>query len=163
MQAHTIIHIRGPLVDRFSNHIQNETILAFKVGWQQRLLVSEETQETHERDQRLSMSKPVNGSKGQVLILTREFFHLLHRWKYTVCCSPRMKECCSVWDITYLLDVDVTPSNSLPKCQSIITFTHSTTSLKILLLSNTQQEKMGLVPSTIPLWLRSRKHIPHIK
>ena len=37
--------------------------LAFKVSWQQRLLISEQTQETHERDQRLSVSKPVNEGK----------------------------------------------------------------------------------------------------
>ena len=47
--------------------------LAFKVSWQQRLLISEETQETHERDQRLSVSKPVNEGEGTSFDFDKNF------------------------------------------------------------------------------------------
>ena len=62
--------------------------LAFKVSWQQRLLISEQTQETHERDQRLSVSKPVNEGEGTSFDFDKNFFAYSMMEVYSMLQSP---------------------------------------------------------------------------
>lgn len=63
--------------------------LAFKVSWQQKLLVSEQTQETHERDQCLSMSKPVKyGSKETSFDFDKNFSSTPSTEVYSMLQSP---------------------------------------------------------------------------